>query len=105
MVRVLYRLKANRPKAPAARSASDSSGNPLDQPSGFALVNLLTPSGPFGALDMSSTSLSSASSDSAHPAALAMASSVGGDNPVTVPELSTLLLALVAILGAISTQF
>ena len=85
--------------------ASDASGNPLDQSSGFALVSSLTNSGPFGAPGMSSASLSSATTGSEGVAVLAMGNSVGSNNPTSVPEPSTLLLALLAVLGVISTQF
>jgi autotransporter-associated beta strand protein len=84
---------------------SDASGNPLGQSSGLALADTLTPGGPFEAIDMSSGSLSAATTDSADLAVLAMGKSVGSDNPAPVPEPSTLLLTLLAILGAVSTQF
>ena len=85
--------------------ASDASGNPLGQPSGFALAGSLTPSGPFGAPDMSFASLRTATTDSAALAVVAMGKSVGSGNAAAVPEPSTILLTLLAILGVVSTQF
>jgi fibronectin-binding autotransporter adhesin len=85
--------------------ASDASGNPLDQPSGFALAGSLTPSSPFETPDMSSASLSTATTASAPLAVLAMGNSVGGNNPAPVPEPSTLTLALFALLGVVGTPF
>ena len=83
--------------------ASDASGNPLDQASGFALANSLTPSGPFGEGGTSSASVSSVGKG-VDVAALPLGNSVAGD-PSPVPEPSALLLALLAILGAVSTRF
>jgi fibronectin-binding autotransporter adhesin len=77
--------------------ASDASGNPLTPSSGFAMAGSLTPSGPFGAGGVSSAN--SSSSGSGDPAALSMGNSVGGANPSSVPEPSTLLLVLVGIAG------
>jgi fibronectin-binding autotransporter adhesin len=85
--------------------ASDASGNPLNQSNGFALADSLTASGPFGDGVIGSASLSTVTTDSADPAAMASGNSVGGDNPAPVPEPSTLLLVLLAVLGIVSTQF
>jgi autotransporter-associated beta strand protein len=85
--------------------ASDASGSPLGQLSGLALASSLTPSNPFGTLGMSSANLSTADSNSADLAVLAMGKSVGSDNPSSVPEPSTLALALLAVLGVVSMQF
>ena len=85
--------------------ASDASGNPLGQPSGFELAGSLVPSGPFGADDNSSESMSSMLTDITDLAVLATGNSVGIGNASQVPEPSTLLLALLAILGVVSTQF
>ncbi|HEV2971098.1 MAG TPA: hypothetical protein VGY55_14085 [Pirellulales bacterium] len=85
--------------------ASDANGNPLDEPSGFALADSLTPSGPFGAGVISSANLSSIAADSTDLAVPAASNSVGTGNASQVPEPSTLLLALIAVLGVISTQF
>ena len=85
--------------------ASDASGNPLDQLSGLALAGSLTPSGPIGEGVISSTSMSSIAADSADLAVPAAGNSVGISNASPVPEPSTLLLALLAVLGAVSIQF
>jgi autotransporter-associated beta strand protein len=84
--------------------ASDANGSPLDEPSGFALAGSLTPSGPFGAPNVNTASTIPVTADSADLAVVALAKSVGSVNP-SVPEPSTLLLALLAVLGVISTQF
>jgi autotransporter-associated beta strand protein len=76
--------------------ASDSSGNPLGQSSGFALANSLTPGGPYGADGISSAALSSCGTDSA---ALSLPDSAAGGNPSPVPEPSALLLVLLAVTG------
>ena len=83
--------------------ASDASGNPLDVPSGLAVADSLTPSEPFGAGESSSANVSSVG-QGADVAAESLGNSVGSD-PSPVPEPSTLLLTLLAILVVISTQF
>jgi uncharacterized protein YjbI with pentapeptide repeats len=85
--------------------ASDSSGNPLGQPNGFALAGSLLSSGPFGAGSISPADLSGVAADSTDLAVSATANSVGIGNASQVPEPSTLLLALLAVLGVVSTQF
>jgi fibronectin-binding autotransporter adhesin len=85
--------------------ASDASGNPLGVPSGFALAESLTPSGPFEEGVNSSASLSSIAADSTDLAVSAAGNSVGIGNTSQVPEPSTLLLALLAVLVVISIQF
>ncbi|HEV2969514.1 MAG TPA: autotransporter-associated beta strand repeat-containing protein [Pirellulales bacterium] len=85
--------------------ASDASGNPLGQSSGFVLANSLRPSGPFGAPDVSTASTIPVAADSADLAVVALGKSVGSGDPAPVPEPSTLLLAFLAVLGAVSTQF
>jgi fibronectin-binding autotransporter adhesin len=85
--------------------ASDASGNPLGQSSGFALAGSLTPSIPFAVGGMSSASLSNATTGSADLANSTTGKSVESNNPAPVPEPSTLLLALLAVLGVVSTQF
>jgi autotransporter-associated beta strand protein len=83
--------------------ASDASGNPLVQSSGFALAGSVTPGGTFGARGISSANLSSGGlADLGVPS---FGDSVGRVNPSSVPEPSTLLLALLAVLGAVSTRF
>ncbi len=90
-------------------AASDVAGNPLGQslaqPSGLALADSLTSNGPFEAADTSFASLSTATIDNTDLAVLAIGKSVGSDNSAPVPEPSTLLLALLALLGVVSTQF
>jgi hypothetical protein len=86
-------------------AASDADGNPIGQSNGFALASSLTSSGPFGTLGMRSASLSTAIIDSADLAIPTIWNSVGSDNPAPVPEPSTLLLALLAVLGVAITQF
>ena len=85
--------------------ASDASGNPLDQPSGVALAGSLTPSSPFAAGGMSSANLSSISADGTDLAVPAAGNSVGIGNASQVPEPSTLLMALLAVLGVFCTHF
>ena len=85
--------------------ASDASGNPLVQSSVIATAGSLTPSIPFGEGAISSASLNTATTDSGDLAVLAMGNSVRSDNSAPVPEPSTFALALLAVLGVISTQF
>jgi autotransporter-associated beta strand protein len=85
--------------------ASDASGNSLGQSSGLVLAGSLAPSDPFGAPDMSSASLSTATTDSTDLAVPAAGNSVGIGNASQVPEPSTLLLALLAVLGVGRIQF
>jgi hypothetical protein len=85
--------------------ASDASGNPLDQPSGLALAGSLVPSGSFDDGVISSANSSSVTARDTDPMPLSAGNSVAiGDAP-TVPEPSTLALALLAALGVVSTQF
>jgi autotransporter-associated beta strand protein len=83
--------------------ASDASGNPLGQSSGHALAGSLLPSGPFGSDGNSSANLSS--EGGSDRASLSPGSSIVGGASTSVPEPSTLLLALFAVLGVVSTQF
>jgi hypothetical protein len=83
--------------------ASDASGNPRGQSSGFALAGSLSSSGPFGADAVTSTNLRSGGlADLGVPS---FGDSDGRVNPSSVPEPSTLLLALLAVLGVGGTQF
>jgi hypothetical protein len=84
--------------------ASDASGNPLGQSSGFALASSLTPSGPFAAGDIGSANLSSVADGFDH-AALSPGNSASGGDLAAVPEPSSLLLTLLAVLGVVSTRF
>ena len=84
--------------------ASDASGNPLGQPSGLALAGSLSSIDSFGANGITSANLSSVAGGTDLEALLAGNPAVGG-NLSPVPEPSTLLLALLAVLGVISTQF
>ena len=84
--------------------ASDASGNPLGQPSGFELAGSLVPSGPFGDVN-SSESMSSIAADGIDLAVPAAGNSVGIGNASQVPEPSTLLLVLLAALGAATIRF
>ena len=84
--------------------ASDASGNPLGQPSGFELAGSLVPSGPFGDVN-SSESMSSIAADSTELAVPAAGNSVEIGNASQVPEPSTILLGLLAVLGVVSTHF
>jgi hypothetical protein len=82
--------------------ASDASGNPLGRSNGFALAGSLSSSGPFGADGVTSTNLSSGGlADLGVPS---IGDSVGRVNP-SVPEPSTLVLALLAVLGIVRAQF
>ncbi len=83
--------------------ASDASGNPLDQSSGLALAGSLSSSGSFGTDGITSTNLSS--SGLADLGVPSFGDSVGRVNPSSVPEPPTLLLALLAALGVVSTRF
>lgn len=85
--------------------ASIANGGPLGQPSGFAVADSLSPSEPFGAPDVISASVSSATIASPGLTVLALGKPVGGGNPAPVPEPSTLVLLLLAVLGALSTHF
>jgi autotransporter-associated beta strand protein len=83
--------------------ASDASGNPLDQSSGFALAGSLPSSGSSGADGVASTILSSGGlADLEVPS---FGDPVGHVDPSSVPEPSTLLLGLLAVLGVVGTQF
>jgi uncharacterized protein YjbI with pentapeptide repeats len=92
--------------------ASDVNGNPLcaasdgplDQPNESALAGSLTPSGPFGAPDMSFASSITTTAGSADLAVPAAGNSVGISNGSQVPEPPTLLLALLAVLAVFSTK-
>jgi fibronectin-binding autotransporter adhesin len=83
--------------------ASDASGNPLGQSSGFVSASSLTPSDPFGAGSIGSAPLSS--SDNSDLAAQSAGNPAAGGNSAPVPEPSTLPLALLAVLSVVSTQF
>jgi autotransporter-associated beta strand protein len=83
--------------------ASDTAGNPLDQTRGLALAGTLSSSSPLGADGITSINLSSG-----RPADLGVPTFgdyVGRVNPSSVPEPSTLLLVLLAVLGVICTQY
>jgi hypothetical protein len=85
--------------------ASDASGNPLDQTSGFDLVGSLMPSGPFGAGEINSANENSIAAIYTDLIPRSAGNSAVSGNSLPVPEPSTFLLALVAILGLVSTQF
>jgi autotransporter-associated beta strand protein len=85
--------------------ASDASGNPLDQSSGLGFAGSLVPNCPIDDGVISSANLTSGAGGGTDLAALSLGDSSGGSNPSSVPEPSTLLLALLAVLGVISTQF
>jgi hypothetical protein len=93
------------PPALVTIDASDASANPLRQLSGLALADWLTSNGPFEAADMSFATLSTALTDNTDLAAPSLSNSISGSNQSPVPEPSTLLLALLAVLVVISTQF
>src|SRR5262249_15827337 len=86
-------------------AASDSAGSPLGQSNGLALASSLAPSGPF---DIGVSSLAASSSIAAGktdmlPLSTGNSTLVG--NASVVPEPSTLLMALLAALGVVSSQF
>ncbi|HEV2970840.1 MAG TPA: PEP-CTERM sorting domain-containing protein, partial [Pirellulales bacterium] len=74
----------------------DSSGNPLGQTGGFALAGSLQPSAPFASAAPSSSSLDPPSAEGFSGDLIPAGPGAG---PTSVPEPSTLLLALVALLG------
>jgi hypothetical protein len=84
--------------------ASDASGNPLDQPSGFARVSSLEASSPFGADGINSVNLNSLDGGGTELAALSLGNSAVGGNPSPVPEPSTLLLMLLAVSSVIGQR-
>ena len=84
-------------------AASDGAGNPLGQSNGPVLSGSLAPSDPIGAGGISSSDLRSGGGSEL--ASLSRVSSVGNGNPSAVPEPSTLLLALLAVLGVAITRF
>jgi fibronectin-binding autotransporter adhesin len=85
--------------------ASDASGNPLGQTGGFASAGSLTPSGPIGVSGTTSGSLSSGVGGGIDLSTLSIGNSPGLSNSSPVPEPSTLLLVLLAVLGLFSTHF
>jgi hypothetical protein len=96
--------------------ASDASGNPLNaaltrpfgndpSPSGLALATSSAPSGHFEAGDIDLANLISFDGSGSDPAALWPGDSALLGNPSPVPEPFTLALALLAVLGQVSTQF
>jgi fibronectin-binding autotransporter adhesin len=95
--------------------ASDAFGNPLtaapmdglseQNSAGLIVADSFIPSDPFAAGDNSLTALMSVAVNSSELAVPATGNSVGIGNPSSVPEPSTLLLALLAVLGVVSTQF
>jgi hypothetical protein len=89
----------------ATIDASDSSGNPLGQSSDFVLAGSLTPSVPFNDGVISTANLSSVAARDTDPMPLSAGNSGVIGNASPVPEASTLALALLAVLGVISTQF
>ena len=84
--------------------ASDASGNPLGQSSNAALIASTTPGVPAEVGGMSTANVINATTGTADLANTTTGTSVGSNNPSPVPEPSTLALALLAILGVISTQ-
>ena len=84
-------------------SPSSASGNPLVQSSGLALVGSLTPGGAFG--DGVSGSADLSSGDSMDLAALSGGNSAAIGNSSPVPEPSTFLLAIFAVVGGVSAKF
>jgi PEP-CTERM motif len=94
--------------------ASDPFGKPLmvspldglgDQTSsGLILANSLSPSGPFGAGDISSTALIGVAADSANLTTPKTGNSIQIGNSLPVPEPSTLLLAFLAISGVVGAR-
>ena len=75
--------------------ASDSAGNPFGQSDRLALAGSPAPSDPIGVGGIGSAGLSSGGGSEL--ASLSPRSSVGGGNPSSVPEPSTLLLGLVGV--------
>ncbi|HEV2971100.1 MAG TPA: autotransporter-associated beta strand repeat-containing protein [Pirellulales bacterium] len=84
--------------------ASDASGNPLGESSGFALADSLTPSAPFGEGVNNSANLTTTATDSPAPTPITAGDSDLIGNASSVPEPSTLLLALFAVLGVVTTR-
>jgi autotransporter-associated beta strand protein len=88
----------------ATIDASDSSGNPLGESSGFALAGSLQPSAPFASGAPSSSSLDPPSAEGfsgdSMPAGPFVNGAAVGIDPAAVPEPSALLLAVIAATGA-----
>jgi hypothetical protein len=84
--------------------ASDASGNPLSQSSGFALAGSLTPSDPFGADGSNSAKLNVGSVGGADLATLSPRNSDLGSNASAVPEPSTLVLMLIALSSVVGQR-
>ncbi len=82
--------------------ASDASGNPLGQPSEFALAGSVTPNDPSGVGGIGSAKLSSG--DNIDLAALSTENLAAGGNLSAVPEPSALLLVLVALTGLVGQR-
>ena len=85
--------------------ASDVQGNSLEQTSGFALAESLTPSGPFSEGVNNSTNLSSTVAHSTDLAPLSVDDSAVIGNAAPVPEPSTLMLALLVVLSVVGARF
>jgi autotransporter-associated beta strand protein len=84
-------------------AASSASGNPLVQSSGFGSVGSLTPSDFSGEGVIGSANLSSG--DSMDLAALSGGNSAAIGNSSPVPEPSTFLLAIFAVVGGVGAKF
>jgi fibronectin-binding autotransporter adhesin len=80
--------------------ASDANGNPLDQPSGFALAGSLAPNAPFGSAGISSANLNDGGESLASGSTLGVGTPGGStlnSSAAAVPEPATLLLALLGL--------
>ena len=80
-------------------AASDSSGNPLGEPSTLALAGSLTPSNPFGDSVNSVNLLDGPAISDSGSAAVSPSSSPGGVGSSAVPEPSTIALFAIALAG------
>ena len=83
--------------------ASDASGNPLGHSNRFVVVSSLAPTGPFEAGETSSANFGSG--DGTDQVALLAGNLAVGGNSSAVPEPSTLLLVLLAVLAVFKTHF
>ena len=84
---------------------ADSTADGLSKRSSADPIDSLSPSGPFAAGNASSPALINIAADGSDLAVPAISNSVAYDTASPVPEPSTLLMALLALLGLVCTDF